>query len=67
MKERQLLTRILQNGKEQGLFNINNPSSFAKTLLIMFKSLEQPFIIIGHRKGIISRCVNMSTYYLMEY
>ena len=30
MKERQLLTRILQNGKEQGLFNINNPSSFAK-------------------------------------
>ena len=23
---------------------------FAKTLLIMFKSLEQPFIIIGHRK-----------------
>ena len=30
--------------------NINNPSSFAKTLLIMFKSLEQPFIIIGHRK-----------------
>ena len=50
MKERQLLTRILQNGKEQGLFNINNPSSFAKTLLIMFKSLEQPFIIIGHRK-----------------
>ena len=40
MKERQLLTRILQN----------NPSSFAKTLLIMFKSLEQPFIIIGHRK-----------------
>lgn len=50
IKERQLLTRILQNGKEQGMFNINNPVSFAKTLLIMFKSLEQPFIIIGHRK-----------------
>ena len=50
IKERQLLTRIVQNGKEQGLFNINDPASFAKTLLIMFKSLEQPFIIIGHRK-----------------
>ena len=50
IKERQLLTQILQNGKDQGLFNINDPSSFAKTLLIMFKSLEQPFIIIGHRK-----------------
>ena len=36
--------------RKLGLFNINNPSSFAKTLLIMFKSLEQPFIIIGHRK-----------------
>ena len=50
IKERQLLTRILQTGKEQAIFNINDPSSFAKTLLIMFKSLEQPFIIIGHRK-----------------
>ena len=50
IKERQLLSRIVQNGKEQGLFNINDPASFAKTLLIMFKSLEQPFIIIGHRK-----------------
>ena len=43
MKERQLLTRILQNGKEQGLFNINNPSSFAKTLLIMF---DQTFCVM---------------------
>ena len=50
IKERQLLTRIVQHGKEQGIFNINDPASFAKTLLIMFKSLEQPFIIIGHRK-----------------
>lgn len=50
IKEQQLLTQILENGKDQGLFNINSPSSFAKTLLIMFKSLEQPFIIIGHRK-----------------
>ena len=50
LRVEQLRKGILQNGKEQGLFNINNPSSFAKTLLIMFKSLEQPFIIIGHRK-----------------
>lgn len=50
IKERQLLTRILQNGREQGLFNINDPISFAKNLLLMFKSLEQPFIIIAHRK-----------------
>lgn len=49
VKERQLLTQILQDGKEQGLFNINDPASFARTLLIMFKSLEQPFVIIGHR------------------
>ena len=48
--ERQLLMRILQNGKDQGIFSINDPASFAKNLLIMFKSLEQPFIIIGHRK-----------------
>ena len=50
IKERQLLMRILQNGKDQGIFSINDPASFAKNLLIMFKSLEQPFIIIGHRK-----------------
>lgn len=49
VKERQLLTRILQDGKAQHIFNINDPVSFAKTLLIMFKSLEQPFIIISHR------------------
>ena len=49
VKERQLLTEILQDGKEQGIFNINDPVSFARTLLIMFKSLEQPFVIIGHR------------------
>lgn len=50
VKERQLLSHILQDGKDMGIFNINNPSSFAKTLLIMFKSLEQPFVIIGNRK-----------------
>lgn len=50
IKERQLLTQILEDGKARGIFNIHDPASFAQTLLIMFKSLEQPFIIIGHRK-----------------
>ncbi|MEG0795166.1 MAG: TetR/AcrR family transcriptional regulator [Odoribacter sp.] len=50
MKERQLLTQIIRDGKEKNIFNINDPASFAKTLLIMFKSLEQPFIMISHRK-----------------
>lgn len=50
IKERQLLTQIIRDGKNKGIFNINEPESFAQTLLIMFKSLEQPFIIIGHRK-----------------
>ena len=49
-KERQLLTEIISKGKDQHVFNIIDPTSFAKTLLIMFKSLEQPFIIIGNRK-----------------
>ncbi len=50
VKERQLLSHILKDGKDMGLFNINDPSTFAKTLLVMFKSLEQPFVIISNRK-----------------
>lgn len=50
IKEVQLLKEIVQAGKEQHIFKISDPDSFAKTLLIMFKSLEQPFIIISHRK-----------------
>ena len=50
IKERQLLEQIIRYGKNKGIFNINDPESFDQTLLIMFKSLEQPFIIIGHRK-----------------
>lgn len=49
VKERQLLVQILQDGKDQGLFNIHEPVSFSKTLLAMFKSLEQPFIMLNHR------------------
>lgn len=50
IKEQQLLEQILRDGKNRNIFSINDPKSFAKTLLIMFKSLEQPFIIISHRK-----------------
>lgn len=49
VKERQLLVQILQDGKDQGLFNIHEPVSFSKTLLTMFKSLEQPFVMLNHR------------------
>lgn len=49
VKERQLLAQILRDGKQKGLFNIHEPVSFSKTLLTMFKSLEQPFIILNHR------------------
>ncbi len=49
-KEIQLLRQIIHDGKKQSIFKVSDPDTFAKTLLIMFKSLEQPFIIIGHRK-----------------
>lgn len=49
VKERQLLAQILRDGKHNRLFNIHEPESFSKTLLIMFKSLEQPFIMLNHR------------------
>ena len=49
-RELKLLTQIIQEGKDIGIMNIIDTTSFAKTLLIMFKSLEQPFIMIGHRK-----------------
>ena len=49
-RELKLLTQIIQEGKDIGIMNIIDATSFAKTLLTMFKSLEQPFIMIGHRK-----------------
>lgn len=49
IKEKQLLTEIIRTGKEQQVFNVNDPEGFARTLLIMFKSLEHPFIITGRR------------------
>lgn len=49
IKERQLLAEIIKAGKEQQLFRVNDPEVFARTLLLMFKSLEHAFIITGHR------------------
>jgi AcrR family transcriptional regulator len=48
-KEIELLTVIVREGKEAGLFRISDPEEFSKNLLLMFKSLEQAFIIAGHR------------------
>ncbi|MDR1755682.1 MAG: TetR/AcrR family transcriptional regulator [Culturomica sp.] len=44
-KEIGLLTSIIREGKEQGLFRVSDPAVFAKNMLLMFKSLEQAFII----------------------
>ncbi len=44
-KEIGLLTGIIREGKEQGLFRVSDPAVFAKNMLLMFKSLEQAFII----------------------
>lgn len=46
-KEYLLLTEIIKEGKEKNIFRVSTPASFAKTLVIMFKSLEQPFILTG--------------------
>ncbi|MDL2252229.1 TetR/AcrR family transcriptional regulator, partial [Odoribacter sp. OttesenSCG-928-J03] len=48
-KEIELLTGIMQEGKETGIFKVNDPVGFSKNLLLMFKSLEQAFILAGHR------------------
>ena len=49
-RERIILERILQQGKAQGIFYISDPSTLANTLLIMCKSLEQPYIILSDRQ-----------------
>lgn len=50
IKERELLTKMVRAGKEQNIFRIENPETFAYTLLVMFKSLEHPFILSSRRK-----------------
>ncbi|GHV63784.1 TetR family transcriptional regulator [Bacteroidia bacterium] len=48
-KEIELLKGILKEGKESNLFKISDPETFAKSLLLMFKSLEQAFILASSR------------------
>ncbi|MGL5683442.1 MAG: TetR/AcrR family transcriptional regulator [Marinifilaceae bacterium] len=49
-KELQIITDIITKGKEQNIFKVTDPTTFAKTLLIMFKGLEQPFIKLNKSK-----------------
>lgn len=44
-KEIGLLTEIIAEGKKKDLFRVSDPGAFAKNMLLMFKSLEQAFII----------------------
>lgn len=48
-KEIKLLTGIIRDGKESGIFRVSDPEIFSKNLLLMFKSLEQAFIITGRK------------------
>lgn len=48
-KEIKLLTGIIREGKQEGIFRVNDPEIFSKNLLLMFKSLEQAFIITGRK------------------
>ena len=48
-KEIKLLTGIIIEGKQSGIFRVSDPEIFSKNLLLMFKSLEQAFIITGRK------------------
>lgn len=48
-KEIELLTGIIWEGKREGIFRVSDPEIFSKNLLLMFKSLEQAFIITGRK------------------
>ncbi len=48
-KEIKLLTGIIREGKQSGIFRVSDPEIFSKNLLLMFKSLEQAFIITGRK------------------
>ncbi len=48
-KEIELLTGIIREGKREGIFRVNDPVLFSQNLLLMFKSLEQAFIITGRK------------------
>lgn len=55
-KEIKLLTGIVQEGKEKGIFRVSDPEIFSQNLLLMFKSLEQAFIL-ANRKDKNSRTI----------
>lgn len=48
-KEIKLLTGIIREGKQSGIFRVSDPEIFSRNLLLMFKSLEQAFIIAAHK------------------
>lgn len=47
--EYHILHDIIKAGKEEGTFYCSNTDDFARTILRMLKSLEQPFIIRNNR------------------
>lgn len=55
-KEIKLLTGIVREGKEKGIFRVSDPEIFSQNLLLMFKSLEQAFIL-ANRKDKNSRTI----------
>lgn len=55
-KEIKLLTGIVKEGKEKGVFRVSDPGIFSQNLLLMFKSLEQAFIL-ANRKDKNSRTI----------
>ena len=55
-KEIDLLTGIVREGKEKGIFRVSDPVIFSQNLLLMFKSLEQAFIL-ANRKDKNSRTI----------
>ncbi|WP_302303597.1 TetR/AcrR family transcriptional regulator [Culturomica massiliensis] len=55
-KEIKLLTGIVREGKEKGIFRVSDPRIFSQNLLLMFKSLEQAFIL-ANRKDKNSRTI----------
>lgn len=44
-----LLSGIIREGKEKGIFKVSDPVVFSQNLLLMFKSLEQAFILAARK------------------
>ncbi len=54
--EIELISGIIREGKEKGIFRVSDPVVFSQNLLLMFKSLEQAFIL-ANRKDRNSRTI----------